>query len=71
MAIGPFLSAMWVMMLSKKTIKIPLLQKKGSKTMKQRCAIVNAYATELFAMSGWENIVCFDENTNKLSVNTV
>ena len=54
-----------------KTIKIPLLQKKGSKTMKQRCAIVNAYATELFAMSGWENIVCFDENTNKLSVNTV
>ena len=40
--------------------------------MKQRCAIVNAYANELFAMmSGWENIVCFDENTNKLSVNTI
>ena len=55
----------------KKTIKIPLLKKKGSKTMKQRCAIVNAYANELFAMSGWENIVCFDENTNKLSVNTI
>ena len=55
----------------KKTIKVPLLQKKGSRTMQQRCTIVSAYANELFAMSGWENIVCFDEKTNKLSVNSI
>ena len=33
--------------------------------MNQRCVIVSAYANELFAMSGWENTVCYDEAKSK------
>ena len=36
-----------------------------SKKVNQRCVIISAYANELFAMSGWENTVCYDEAKSK------
>ncbi len=46
----------------KQSIKVPIVKKKkGGRPIKQHCVIVNAYADELFAMSGWENTVCYDD----------
>ena len=52
----------------KKSIKVPIVKKKWSKKVNQRCVIVSAYANELFAMSGWENTVCYDEAKSKEKV---
>jgi hypothetical protein len=47
----------------KQSIKVPIVKKKkGGRPVKQHCVIVNAYADELFAMSGWENTVCYDNS---------
>ena len=53
----------------KKSIKVPIVKKKWSKKVNQRCVIVSAYANELFAMSGWENTVCYDEAKSKEKLN--